>query len=79
MGKRLVKTRLLLLMFLAIMQSGCARFGGAETGALATGSAYEIHVKRQMNRLQDDLKNRRISADEYEDRKQQIQKGSIIY
>jgi hypothetical protein len=32
-----------------------------------------------MDRLDEDFKNRRISREEYEDRKKQIEKGSIIY
>jgi hypothetical protein len=74
-----MKAYLLTVALLTMMQAGCAFFGGAATRAVATGPAYEIHVKRQMDRLDDDLKNRRISREEYEDRKQEIQKGSIIY
>jgi osmotically-inducible protein OsmY len=69
----------LLLILLAMTQSSCAFLGGAATGAVATTAAYEIQAKRQMDRLDDDFKNRRISREEYEDRRQQIQKGSIIY
>jgi osmotically-inducible protein OsmY len=68
-----------LLILLAMTQSSCAFLGGAATGAVATTAAYEIQAKRQMDRLDDDFKNRRISREEYEDRRQQIQKGSIIY
>jgi osmotically-inducible protein OsmY len=77
--ENLMKSYLLILALLAMTQSSCAFFGGAATGAVATGAAYEIQAKRQMDRLEDDFKNRRISREEYEDRKQQIQKGSIIY
>jgi hypothetical protein len=75
---RLMK-RCLLLVLLAVTQSSCAFFGGAATGAVATGAGYEIQAKRQMDRLEEDFKNRRVSREEYDDRKQQIQKGSIIY
>jgi ribulose kinase len=68
-----------LLILLAMTQSSCAFLGGAATGAVAAGAGYEIQAKRQMDRLDDDFKNRRISREEYEDRRQQIQKGSIIY
>jgi ribulose kinase len=74
-----MKSYLLLLILVAMTQPSCAFLGGAATGAVATGAAYEIQAKRQMDRLDDDFKNRRISREEYEDRKQQIQKGSIIY
>jgi len=68
-----------LLMALAMGQSGCAFFGGAAAGALATGAGYEIQAKRQMDRLDEDLKAERISRREYEARKKQIESGSIIY
>ena len=74
-----MKRYFLLLALLAMTQSSCAFLGGAATGALATGAGYEIQAKRQMDRLDDDFKNRRISREEYEDRKKQIEKGSIIY
>jgi ribulose kinase len=78
MKGRLMK-RYLLLLLIVMTQSGCAFLGGAATGAVAAGAGYEIQAKRQMDRLDEDLKNRRISREEYEDRRQQIQKGSIIY
>jgi len=46
---------------------------------LATGAGYEINNKRQMDQLEDDYKNERISRQEYESRKRQIESGSIIY
>ena len=68
-----------LIMLGLLTQSGCAFLGGAATGALATGAGYEIQAKRQMDRLDDDFRNRRISREEYESRKRQIESGSIIY
>jgi hypothetical protein len=69
----------LLVMLAALTQAGCQFVGGAATGALATGAGYEIQAKRQMDRLEDDFKSRRISREEYENRKRQIESGSIIY
>ena len=66
-------------MLVSISQWGCAFFGGAATGALATGAGYEIQAKRQMDRLEGDYKNKKISREEYEDSKGQIEKGSILY
>jgi ribulose kinase len=74
-----MKNYLLLLALLGLTQSSCAFLGGAATGAVAAGAGYEIQAKRQMDRLDEDFKNRRISREEYEDRKKQIEKGSIIY
>jgi hypothetical protein len=74
-----MKNYLVLLALLAMTQSSCAFIGGAATGAVAAGAGYEIQAKRQMDRLEEDFKKRRISREEYEDRKAQIEKGSIIY
>ena len=68
-----------LLIVLGLAQSGCAFLGGAAAGSLATGAAYEFNAKRQMDRLEEDLKSERISRREYEERKKQIEAGSIIY
>ncbi|HEX2227031.1 MAG TPA: hypothetical protein VHM64_07805 [Candidatus Binatia bacterium] len=68
-----------LLIVLGLAQSGCAFLGGAAAGSLATGAAYEFNAKRQMDRLEEDLKSERISRREYEERKKQIESGSIIY
>jgi hypothetical protein len=68
---------LLLLGSLAL--GGCEFAAGAATGALATGAGYEINSKRQMDRLEEDYRRERISRKEYEKRKSQIERGSIIY
>jgi hypothetical protein len=74
-----MKIFLVLLLTAVVTQSGCAFLGGAATGALVTGAGYEIQAKRQMDQLDDDLRNERISRRVYEQRKEQIEKGSIIY
>ena len=68
-----------LVTLIILTQSGCAFLGGAATGAIATGAGYEIQAKRQMDKLEDDLKHERITRNEYETRKKQIEAGSIIY
>ena len=62
-----------------LTQSGCAFLGGAALGSLATGAGYEVNAHSQMEKLEADYKNERISRREYEARKAQIEKGSIIY
>lgn len=74
-----MKKYLLLILLAAVTQQGCAFLGGAALGTLATGAGYEINNKSQMDRLDEDFRNDRISRREYEDRKQQIERGSIIY
>ena len=67
------------IIFMSLCQSGCAFLGGAAVGSLATGAGYEVNAKRQMDKLEDDYKNERISRREYDARKKQIEAGSIIY
>jgi len=74
-----MKKYIALLVFVALSQGGCQFIGGAATGALATGAGYEIQAKRQMDRLEEDLRNEKISRREYEARKRQIEAGSILY
>ncbi len=74
-----MKSFLVLLLVAVVTQSGCAFLGGAATGALLTGAGYEVQSKRQMDKLDDDFRNERISRREYEQRKQQIENGSIVY
>jgi hypothetical protein len=59
--------------------AGCEFVAGAATGALATGAGYEINAKRQMDRIEDDYRNERIGRRDYERRKEQIERGSVIY
>ena len=68
-----------LLLLGSLGLGGCEFVAGAATGALATGAGYEINAKRQMDRIEDDYRRERISQREYERRKNQIERGSIIY
>ena len=70
---------LFMLIGMAVSQSACEFVGGAAAGALASGAGYEYQAKRQMDRLDEDLRNEKISRREYEARRQQIERGSIIY
>ena len=53
--------------------------GGAAVGALGTSAGYEINSKSKRDQLEDDYRSERISRREYEARKSQLEKGSIIY
>ena len=67
------------VLLIGVAQSGCAFLGGAALGTAATGAGYELNGKNQMDKLEDDYRSERISRKEYETRKAQIEKGSIIY
>ncbi len=73
-----------LLIIVSLTFFGCSRFmGGAATGAavgvLGTGAAYEYQNKRQMDQLELEYSEGKITEEEYNLRKEQIQRGSIIY
>ena len=73
------KLMLVFVLMMALGQSGCAFLGGAVVGALGTSAGYEINAKSKMDQVEDDYRNERISRREYEARKSQIEKGSLIY
>ncbi len=73
------KLMLALVLMMAFGQSGCAFLGGAAVGSLGTSAAYEINAHSKMNQIEADYKAERISRSEYESRKSQIEKGSILY
>jgi hypothetical protein len=74
-----MKKVVVLLMLVSMSQWGCVFLAGAAVAGLAAGAGYEIQAKRQMDKLEEDVKAGRISREEYEDRKKQIEAGSIIY
>jgi hypothetical protein len=76
-----MRTLIFTLGVSATLLSGCypAFWGGAAAGALGTGAGYEVQANRQMDRLDDDLRSGRITRREYQVRKQQIERGSVVY
>lgn len=70
----------LAILLLSVTLMGCSGsfWGGAGAGALGAGAGYEIQAERQMDQLNEDLKNGKVTQHEYDIRKDQIQKGSLI-
>ncbi len=68
------------VLLLGVILAGCSGqfWGGAGAGVLGAGAGYEIQAERQMNQLNEDLKNGKITQQEYNIRKDQIQKGSLL-
>ena len=73
------KLMLALVLLTGLGQSGCAFLGGAALGALGTSAGYEINSHSEMDKLEADYRADRISRREYEARKAQIEKGSVLY
>jgi len=77
--------RLLIIgaLLVAASTSGCASRGGSAAGGALGGAAvgagaYEFSSHRQMQQLESDYKAGRIDKNEYNIRRDQIQKGSIL-
>ena len=81
MKKLITSVLLVLILSLGVISSGCSKsfWGGAAAGAVGTGAAYELRQKQQMDRLKEDRASGAITEQQYQDRKQQIEKGSLIY
>lgn len=76
--------RLLLIILISlplVMASGCSRsaVGGAAVGVGAAGAVYEYSNKKALEDLKQDYESGKISGDEYQRRKQDIEKKSLIY
>lgn len=64
----------------AVVVAGCSTrtvVGGA-VGAGAAAGGYELHLKRQMDRIEDELANESITQDEFDIRKDQIERDSLF-
>lgn len=63
-----------------IVLSGCGSFWkGAAVGAVGVGAVDAVSAKSQMDRLDEDYKAGKITQQEYEIRRDQVKKGSLIY
>ena len=74
-----MKILLALLLTAVVTQSGCAFLGGAATGALVTGAASKSRRSVKWTNWTMISGTKRISRRVYEQRKEQIEKGSIVY
>ena len=69
--------------FILLMLSGCASSGGSAVlgalgGAAAGAGGYEYHLKKQKDRVEADFKDGKIDQKEYEIRKDQIKRDSLL-
>jgi hypothetical protein len=60
--------------------SGCspAFWGGAAGGVVGTGAGYEYHANQEMKKLDVDLKEGKIDQREYDIRKDQLKRDSVL-
>lgn len=69
----------ILLSGLITMALGACTTREVATGAAVGGAAYEYSNKRAMDQLKEDRNAGRISEEEYERRKKEIEKRSVVY
>jgi len=71
---------ILMAVTVAVLMCGCGNFwGGMAGGAVGAGAGYELSARQQMEKLDTDLKKGRIDQKEYDIRKSQIERGSLVY
>jgi hypothetical protein len=67
----------------SLLLAGCSSSAGSGilggvVGAGAAGGGYELHLKKQKDRVEEDYKAGRIDKKEYEIRKDQISRDSLL-
>ena len=73
-------TTIIAMIAMAVVMSGCGNFwGGMAGGAVGAGAGYELSARKQMKDLDADLAAGRIDEAEYNIRKDQIERGSLVY
>ena len=71
-----------LILATSISTTGClsrSAAGGAVVGGAAIGGAYEYQNKRALDALEDEYRRGPITRSEYERRKDEINRRSLIY
>jgi len=73
---------LVLILAASTSTTGClsrSAAGGAVVGGAAIGGAYEYQNKRALDALEDEYRQGLITRSEYERRKDEISRRSLIY
>lgn len=77
----MLRTSMIVLLTAALVGLGPSACSTREIigGAAVGGAAYEYSNKRAMDELRDDYKSGRISNEEYDRRKKEIEGRSLVY
>ena len=74
------KATLLMALIGAGVVAGCSsKAGNVAVGAGAAGAAYEYSNKRTMDKLDQDAKEGKISREEYDRRRKEVEEKSVVY
>jgi hypothetical protein len=68
-----------LMSVLLLGTGGCSSsfWGGAASGVVGTGAGYEYKANKELDRIEEDYKEGRMTKEEYESRKDQIERMSV--
>ena len=69
---------LVLIAGLGLMSCSGKFIGGTAVGVLGAGAGYEYNAKKELGRIKEELEAGRMSQEEYEIRKDQIERMSVI-
>jgi hypothetical protein len=74
------KMKMFLLTIAGVTLMGCSGqfWGGAAGGAVGAGAGYEYNANKEMKRIDAALKDGKMTQQEYDIRKNQIERMSII-
>lgn len=68
------------VLLAAVAAVGCSsKAGNVAAGAGAAGAAYEYSNKRSVDKLEQDVKDGKISREEYDRRRKDIEDKSLVY
>lgn len=73
------KLMVLFALMIALGQWGCQFIGGTASGNSTPVSRYNSNSQYQMNQLEEDYREQRITRRDYEIRKGQVEIGFILY
>ena len=75
-----MKSLVVFLLLASLTMVGCSGkfWGGSAVGAVGAGAGYEYNMNQQMKKIDDDLKAGKITQEEYNIRKDQIQRDSLL-
>jgi hypothetical protein len=73
--------KMVVLTAVCLTAAGCsgAFWGGTAGGAGGTATAYELRARQQLQQIEDDYKAGKMDQREYEIRKDQIEKNSVVF
>jgi hypothetical protein len=75
-----IKLFLVTLPLITVAAVGCSsKAGNVAVGAGAAGAAYEYSNKKQIEQLDKDYKEGKITKDEYDRRRKEIENRSLVY